>query len=130
MTPPTPSAHIWFVAYCVLMALAYLSLSVMGIVFMFIEPDQDMSAAEAKVMGIVFLVMGVAFCVPYAAAPFLPRQSWVWVFNLVLICIGLGSLCCLPICIPLLLSWMKPDMKAYYGRDVAPSRPPPPPQWN
>jgi hypothetical protein len=112
------------------MALVYLMLVVVGIVYLVVEPERDMSAAEQRVMGVVFIVMGLAFCAPYAAAPFLPQKSWVWVFGLVLICIGLGSLCCLPICIPLLLAWMKPEMKAYYGRDSSPSTPPPPPQWS
>lgn len=127
----TPPAFKWFVAYCVCMALLYLVTAVMGIVFMFAEPDRDMSAEEARIMGVVFLILGLVFCVPYAIAPFLPRQSWVWVFGLVLICIGLSSLCCLPACIPLLLAWLKPEMKAFYGRGLNPlSAPPPPPQWS
>ena len=125
----TPPVYKWFVAYCIFMALGYLTAAAMGIVFMFIEPDRDMSAAEAKIMGIVLLVMGLVLCVPYAAAPFLPRQSWVWVLGLVLICIGLTSACCLPACIPLLIFWLKPEMKAFYGRTAKPL-PPPPPQWN
>ena len=96
---------------------------------MFIEPDREMSEAEARVMGAVFLILGLAFFVPYAIAPFLPRKSGVWVFGLVLICIGLTSLCCLPVCIPLLIYWSKPEMKAFYGRELDPLRPPPPPQW-
>ncbi len=130
LNPPTPSAYKWFVVYCILMALGYLTLAVMGIVFGFIEPDREMSAAEAKLMGVVFLILGLALCVPYAIAPFLPRKSGVWVFGLVLICIGLTSLCCLPVCIPLLISWLKPEMKAFYGRIEHPLTPPPPPQWN
>ena len=129
LNSPTPPVHKWFVAYCILMALGYLTLAVMGVVFGFIEPERDMSAAEAKVMGVVFVILGLVFFVPYAAAPFLPRQSWVWVLGLVLICIGLTSLCCLPVCIPLLISWLKPEMKAFYGRTENPL-PPPPPQWN
>ena len=124
-----PPAYKWFVAYCMLMALLYLALAVMGVVFMFIEPDRDMSAAEAKVMASVFLILGLVFFVPYASGPFLPRQSWAWVFGLVLICLGLTSLCCLPVCIPLLISWLKPETKAFYGRTENLS-PPPPPQWN
>lgn len=130
LNPTPPPVHKWFVVYCVLMALGYLTLAVMGIVFGFIAPERDMSAAEAKLMGVVFLFLGLAFCVPYAIAPFLPRKSWVWVFGLVLICIGLSSLCCLPACIPLLIHWLKPEMKAFYGRIEHPLTPPPPPQWN
>ena len=124
----TPPVYKWFVVYCMLMALLYLATVVMGIVFMFIEPDRDMSAEEAKIMGALMIFFGLAFCVPYAIAPFLPRKSGVWVFGLVLICIGLTSLCCLPVCIPLLIFWLKPEMKAFYGR-TDPLAPPPPPQW-
>ena len=129
----TPPVYKWFVAYCTLMALLYLTTAVMGIVFMFIEPDREMSAAEAKIMGSVFLILGLVFFVPYALAPFLPRKSWVWIFGLVLICIGLTSACCMPVCIPLLIFWLKPEMKVFYGRtldQISNPFPPPPPQWN
>ena len=113
------------------MALLYLATAVIGIVFLFIEPDRDMSAEEARIMGVVFIILGLVFFVPFALAPFLPHKSWVWVFGLVLICIGLTSTCCLPACIPLLIFWLKPEMKAFYGRgNVNPLGPPPPPQWN
>jgi membrane-bound metal-dependent hydrolase YbcI (DUF457 family) len=112
------------------MALLYLATAAMGIVFLFAEPDRDMSAEEAKLMGAVILTVGLVFFVPYGMAPFLPRKRWVWVFGLVLICLGLSSACCLPACIPLLIFWLKPEMKAFYGRDLNPlSPPPPPPQW-
>ena len=125
----TPPIYKWFVAYCSFMAVVYLGMAVMGIGLMFAEPDRDMSAEEAKVMAALFLILGLVFFVPYAFAPFLPRQSWVWVLGLVLICIGLTSACCLPICIPLLIHWLKPEVKAFYGRMPSPL-PPPPPQWN
>ena len=130
LNPATPPVYKWFVVYCVLMALLYATTAVMGIVFMFIEPvDREMSASEARLMGTVFLLLGMVFFVPFALAPFLPRKSWAWVFGLVLICLGLTSACCLPASIPLLIFWLKPDMKAFYGRFPNPL-PPPPPQWN
>ena len=125
----TPSVYKWFVVYCILMALLYMATAVMGIGFMYFEPDPKMDDAEAKIMGSVMIVLGLVFCVPYAIAPFLPRQSWVWTFGLVLICIGLTSACCLPVCIPLLIFWLKPEMKAFYGRTLNRLAPPPPPRW-
>ena len=129
LNPATPPVYKWFVVYCILMALLAIATAVMGIVFMVVEPDRDMSKAEAKLMGTVFLIFGLLFFVPYAFAPFLPRQSWVWVLGLVLICIGLTSTCCLPACIPLLIYWIKPETKAFFGRTPNPL-PPPPPQWS
>lgn len=125
----TPPVYMWFTVYCILMALVYMTTAIMGIAFMFVEPDREMSAAEAKIMGSVMLIFGLGFFVPYAIAPFLPHKNWVWVFGLVLICLGLTSACCLPVCIPLLIFWLKPEMKAFYGRGLNPL-PPPPPQWN
>lgn len=130
LNPATaPPVYKWFVVYCIFMALLYAFTAVMGIVFLSVEPDADMSEAEQKIMGGVFLLLGVVFTVPYAIAPFLPRKSWVWVFGMVLICIGLSSACCLPACIPLLIFWLKPEMKEFYGRGLSPASPPPPPQW-
>lgn len=125
----TPSVYKWYVVYCVFMALMYGALAVMGFVFLFVAPDPEMNAEEQRVMGVVFLLMGLVFALPYAVAPFLPRASWVWVFGLVLICIGLSSACCLPACVPLLIFWLKPEMKEFYGRGLNPLPPPPPPQW-
>ena len=130
LSQSAPPVYKWFVAYCIFMAVLYLIAAVMGIVFLFIDPSPEMTAAEAKILGAVMLIIGLVFCVPYAAAPFLPRQSWVWVLGIVLICIGLTSACCLPACIPLLIFWLKPEMKAFYGRTLNPLPPPPPPQWN
>lgn len=127
----TPPTYKWFVVYCVLMALVCLLTALIGIGYMLAEPEPDMSAEEAKIMGVLFLIFGLLFFFPYAFAPFLPRQSWVWVFGLVLICLGLTSTCCLPVCIPLLIFWLKPEMKAFYNRTSIPLYPPPPPpQWN
>ena len=125
----TPPVYKWFVAYCIVMALLYFGLVITGIMFLFVEPDPEMSETEAAFMSVVFIVIGLVFVVPHAAAPFLPRTSWVWVFGLVLICFGLSSACCLPACIPLLIQWLKPEVKEFYGRVPNPL-PPPPPQWN
>ena len=129
LNPATPPVYKWFVVYCVCMALLYLTMAAVGVGFLFMEPDRDMSEAEAKVMGVLMLVFGLVFCVPYASVPFLPRKSWVWILGLVLICIGLTSACCLPASIPLLIFWIKPEMKAFYGKVPSPL-PPPPPQWS
>ena len=129
----TPPVYKWFIAYCITMALLYLVTAIVGVVFLVIEPtDPDMTEAEAKVMGSVFLILGLVFFAGYVAGPFLPRTSWAWIFGLVLICIGLSSACCLPVCLPLLLFWLKPELKAFFGREmnVRPFSPPPPPQWS
>ena len=112
---PRPSVWKWFVAYCVMMALMFVLLVVMGVVYLFVSPAElDMPAAEAKLMSITFIVLGLVFAVPYAAAPFLPRRRWAWILGVVLICLGMMSTCCLPAAIPLLVFWVKRENSDYF----------------
>ncbi|HEY5883970.1 MAG TPA: hypothetical protein VIT88_04745 [Pyrinomonadaceae bacterium] len=113
----TPPVMTWYKAYCALMALLYLFLVVVGIFFITAAPtDRNMSADEAQVMGGIMVFMGIALAIPFALGAFLPQKSWAWVFGLVLICIGLTSVCCMPATIPLLIHWIKPETKSYFGR--------------
>jgi hypothetical protein len=122
--PPVPSGRPkvweWFVVYCVAMAVLYLACAALGVAMIVVDPAAgDVDPAEARSMdiqGAVLLVMGVALLAPFAAAPFLPRRKWVWIFDLVLICLGLTSCCTIPACIPLLLYWLKPEGKAWFER--------------
>ena len=112
-----PPVYKWYVAYCALMALMYLFVVVLGVLFVVYEPtSRARDAEEAKIMGLVFIVIGLILFVPFAAGPFLPRRPWGWIFGLVLICIGLTSACCLPASIPLLIFWLKPNSKAFFGK--------------
>lgn len=114
---PQPPVLTWYRVYCVLMALLYLVFVAAGIFFIIAAPaDRDMSAEEARLLGGIMLFMGIALTVPFLIGAFLPRKSWAWVFGLVLICIGLTSVCCLPITVPLLIHWIKPETKFYFGR--------------
>ena len=107
----------WYKAYCVLMALLYLFIVVAGVFLIIAAPaDRDMSPEEARLLGGIMLFMGIALAIPFLIGAFLPRKSWAWVFGLVLICIGLTSVCCMPVTIPLLINWIKPETKFYFGR--------------
>lgn len=63
-------------------------------------------------VALVSLVLFVASIAPF----FLIPRPWVWIFDLVLICMGMTSVCFLPMCIPLLIHWLKPETKAWFGR--------------
>ena len=64
--------------------------------------------------------VGTSDAVPGAAAfsagIFLPPRLWVWIYGIVLIAVGFTSACCIPFCVPLLIYWLKPEAKAYFGR--------------
>lgn len=50
----------------------------------------------------------------HAIALFSPRKRWLWAYSLVVIALGVGS-CFMPICIPMLVYWVKQDTKQYFG---------------
>lgn len=110
----------WYVAYCVLMALVYLACAVGG-GFLAFFPFAFMREAELtqfRLQGGIMLLMGTLFLAVFAAAPFLPKKPWNWIVGMVLICLGLTSCCFMPISIPLLIQWLKPEVKAFFGRPV------------
>lgn len=115
--PVRPAAWNWFALYCAAMALLYVLCAAGGVALLLVDPTTiGLEPVEAKIQGTVFLAVGALLILPFAAGPLLPRRPWVWIYGLVLICVGLTSCCCLPASIPLLLAWLKPEIKAFYGR--------------
>lgn len=113
--PQRPSIVGWYAFYCIAMACMYLLLVVSGFIILIGGTAGEMDPTEATIMSVMFIGLGLVFAIPYAAGPLLPRERWAWIVGIVLICIGLSSVCCLPAAIPLLLGWLKPETKRYYN---------------
>jgi hypothetical protein len=111
-----PGVLAWFTAYCVLMALVYGVFALLGVVMLFASSSTQTDRVVAIFQGLAFLGFGLVAAGVFGAAPFLPRRPWVWIYDLVLICLGLTSVCCLPATIPLLVYWLKPEAKWWFGR--------------
>ncbi len=106
----------WYVAYCVFMALVYLGCIGLGVLMLMVDPgDMDMDPIEAIITAVIFILVSLPLMVGFAAAPVLPRRGWAWIVGLLLIGLGMTSCCCMPICLPLLLQWVKPETKAWFG---------------
>ncbi len=71
---------------------------------------------EIALTGGLLLGLGALFLALYVAGFFLPRRPWAWIAHLVLIAFGLTSCCTMPAAIPLLVFWLKPDLRAWFGR--------------
>ncbi len=71
---------------------------------------------EMVVTGAILFGLGAVFLGAYVAGFFLPRRPWAWVAHLVLVGIGLTSCCTLPAAIPLLVSFLRRDTQAWFGR--------------
>jgi hypothetical protein len=117
-----PGVMPWFVAYAILMGLLYLAFAGFGVTVFVVGPDRfadaKTSAEEWNVLGVVFIAMGLGLGGVFGIAPFLPRRPWVWIYDLVLIALGLTSACLWPMTIPLLIFWIKPETKRWFGRNV------------
>ncbi len=114
--PAPPGVWPWFVVYCVVTALLCLCGSGLGMMFLVVDPHEfEMESMEARIIGVVYLGVSILLFVPYMLAPFLPKRRWVWVYDLVLICLGMTSCCTLPACIALLIFWIKPNTRQFFG---------------
>ena len=114
-----PQVVTWFKVYAGLMTLVYLLVAVMGLLLLIpglIPADTGEDALFMKVGAVMYLGFGLVFGGAFAVALATKGQSWAWVYNLVLICLGLTSCLFLPVCVPLMIFWLKPEVKAFYGR--------------
>jgi hypothetical protein len=112
----TPPVWPWQVAYCATLAVVYLLMGILGVVMLAFAsniPNQD--PLEGQITGAIYVALGFFFFALFAAAPFLPKQQWAWVYHIVLICLGMTSICCLPITVPLLIYWLKPETKRFFS---------------
>ena len=116
----TPMVVTWYKVYCGAMVLMYVLCAIFGVVALFIDPSLlDTKAGdmtELRIQGAIFLVVGVPLAILYFVAALLPPRPWSWVVGIVAIAFALSSCCCVPVAVPLLIYWLKPETKAYFGR--------------
>ena len=113
-----PAVVLWQNIYCGAMALLYLLLTGVGAAFaVFRESlaDAKTSANENLIVGLVLIAVCLPLAGIFAAGPFLPRRPWSWIYHIVLISLGLTSCACLPVSVPLLIFWIRPEVQAWFG---------------
>jgi hypothetical protein len=111
-----PAAVTWFKVYSGFLCLLYLGVAAMSLFFFLMDPvELEMSALGARLIGVFLLGMGlVLFAACLLPLLFHPRP-WLWTYDLVIICLGMTSACFLPVCIPLLIYWLKPQTKRFFS---------------
>ena len=116
-----PPVWKWCRVYCFAMAGLYFVCFGLGISMLlfrgFFANGMKEDQVAVAVMGAIYAVLGLVCLLAFGAAPFLPRKKWVWVYDLVLICLGMTSICCMPACIPLLIFWIRPEVKTFFGME-------------
>lgn len=111
------TAYRWFRVYAGVMTALYLVISIAGLFFLtapFDGTSEDVTAQ--RVNGAIYGFAGLLGLGFHAVALFLPRRPWAWIYGIVVIAIGMTSCCILPAAIPLLIAWLKPEMKARFNR--------------
>lgn len=108
----------WYRIYCGVMAALYFFVSVMGIFLaMFANQVPDQRPEQTLIMGIVYAVVGAVFFLLYLIALVLPPKPYNWIVGIVTIAIGMTSCCLWPAVIPLLIYWIKPETRKFFGRE-------------
>ena len=112
-----PKVIKWFKVYCGVLSFLYLAVMAMSLFFLFADPaDVEMSAAGARLTGMLLLGLGLVLCAACLLPLILSPRPWLWTYDLVIICLGMTSACFLPACIPLLIFWLKPEAKRFFGK--------------
>jgi hypothetical protein len=81
------------------------------------------SPSEGASIGIPVIILAGVCLLPLVIQP----QPWLWTYGFVIICLSFTSCLLLPAGIPLLIYWIKPEVKKYYLDLVATTSQLPPP---
>lgn len=108
-----PGVVVWMNVYAVFMALLYVLCSVGGVLLWLnleaMQGDEDFAPTA-----IVLMVVGPPLAIAFGIAPFLPRRKWAWIYDIVLIAIGLSG-CTLVAAVPLLIFWLQQRTKDWFN---------------
>lgn len=114
-----PAVIVWFRIYAAVMtvaSLAMLGLAIlMGYAAMQPEVALEANAAGAPLVAILLTLLAAALVALYGVATFVPFRPWGWSVGLVAISVGLTSGAVI-FAIPLLVYWLKPQVKAAFAR--------------
>lgn len=121
VTDSPPAVWPWYKAYCYLLAACQAIPIGFGILAMKLREipmaDYDVPPEPypLRSSGITLVVMGVVFAALNIAVVYLPRRPWTWVAHLINLISGAMCICPLPVTIPLIIAWIKPDVRRYYS---------------
>ncbi len=129
-----PKAILWNRVFCWSMALTNIALT-FGIIwaiqnldwlFSLLLVDVPSDIPEYEIAKSVFLKTLVMACI--SGAIFAPLNIWLaharesstmYHIHLCNLLVGLTTCVCLPIALPLLISWLKPEVKKHFGVDTS-----------
>ena len=108
----------WYRVYCGSLAALYAVVVVGGLMMTYFKPGETVEEAQQMMItGVVYAVIGAIFFAIFAFAIILPPKPYNWIVGIVMIAIGMTSCCTWPAVIPLLIYWIKPETRAFFGRN-------------
>ena len=112
METDAPKVWRWYLGYSLGMAALTFVLTLVSIALLVFEvfPEEAAPALFANVFVCFPLI------VVFGAVPFLPRQPWAWTYGVVVIALGLPCAVSIGFSLPLLIYWLRPEARAYFGR--------------
>ncbi len=119
VTPPAsrPAVLPWFSAYCAVMAAVGLLFLVIGLALHYGGSDAILwhDPAEARFAAAVYTTLGAVFLPLFLIGTCLPRRSFGWTLGIILLALSIPTCCCVPVSLPLLFFWIRPETRAYFG---------------
>lgn len=108
----------WYRVYCAVLTLLYLMVIALGVFLLVAQPQsREYSSQELAIAGFVYIIIGTILFFLFAVALFLPPKPYNWIVGIVMMSIGMTSCCFIPFLIPLIIYWVKPETKAFFGRN-------------
>ncbi|MGI8556103.1 MAG: hypothetical protein ACR2LT_07085 [Pyrinomonadaceae bacterium] len=100
--------YFWYRMYCAALVILYLILAITGAIAVIDSYGGNVeNPRDAFTSGVFLLILGGILS---------PRPA-SWILGIVLIALGMTSLCLVPFTLPLLFFWLKPQTRNYFGRD-------------
>jgi hypothetical protein len=106
----------WYRVYCGALAALYALVAMMGLFISYMAPEMGGEAAENMILGMVYAIVGTIFFAVFLVASILPPKPYNWIVGIIMIAIGMTSCCMWPAVIPLLIYWIKPETREFFGR--------------
>ena len=110
-TPGLPKTVFWFQVYCLITVL----INFLFLLFLVVFGSDGYSLLVdviGDVGGLIFSVW-LTFAL-YIPPLVLPRKHWVWIFNLTVLSISVFTIILIPIVVPLIVLYTKPEVRKFY----------------
>ena len=116
---PEPAPVRRFRTYCVLLCIFHLLVAAAGIALFFLPSEaMELDRPIAVVLGITTLFLGLFVAALAWIGLHMPRRPGAWTWYLILLCLGITSVVLVPLAAPLLFAWKRPEVQAWFGRNV------------